>query len=162
VAWSWGFDAGSGEVWESDAAGCASLLELDDRELLLAAGLVRSGHWLRPQADALLELSLDDGCVDEALEAVAREPLSALVPPGLDCARLRLRVLPHRLLDARLAVCRATTAGRRPGRGASSTRSSSEPPSAKSERRTLWATRPLSSGSLASTISRSPHLENWR
>jgi len=108
VAWSWGFDAGSGEVWESDAAGCASLLELDDRELLLAASLVRSGHWLRPQAGALLELSLDDGCVDEALEEVAREPLAALVPPGLDCARLRLRVLPHRLLDARLAVCRAT------------------------------------------------------
>ena len=108
IAWRWGYDFASDCAWESDHCGCSSALELDDRELLLLAGLVRSGHWLKPATGRLLSLSLDAQPPDAALEAVVAEPLAALAGGGPPPLRLSLRLQPHGRLDARLAVCRAT------------------------------------------------------
>eukprot|EP00850_Spirogloea_muscicola_P009610 SM000054S18096 [mRNA] locus=s54:463962:467720:+ [translate_table: standard] len=57
ASYDWGFDGGD-TAWDVDAAGRVSLLELDDRELCILAGWLRTGLWLTPPALERLHVEL--------------------------------------------------------------------------------------------------------
>ncbi|KAK3250232.1 hypothetical protein CYMTET_40386 [Cymbomonas tetramitiformis] len=64
--WHWSLDRSSAEaseepqgfVWEADHTGVAQALELDDWEATLLCTWIKTGHWLHPEAQSLLDITL--------------------------------------------------------------------------------------------------------
>eukprot|EP00854_Cymbomonas_tetramitiformis_P025448 gene25448-31082_t len=62
----WSLDRSSAEaseepqgfVWEADHTGVAQALELDDWEATLLCTWIKTGHWLHPEAQSLLDITL--------------------------------------------------------------------------------------------------------
>ena len=118
LSFCWGYDARTDELWEVDHVGTGTTLQLDDREVVLLAGFVRSGFWLHPAAQRHVcvehDTQLDDSMTADGVsdaEHVA-EDVGALHATPVQPSRLplclTLRLRSGGRLKARLRVCPST------------------------------------------------------
>ena len=116
LSFCWGYSAPTDELWEADHSGMGTTLQLDDREVVLLSGMVRTGVWLHPGAEKHLRIRrLDPGqssSLPGDVDHVAGD-LRALHPaweaPGTQppvC--LTLRLARGGRLEAHLRVCPTT------------------------------------------------------
>ena len=116
LSFCWGYDAPTDELWEADHVGMGTHLQLDDREVVLLSGFVRTGVWLHPDVQKHLCIRLLDpeqsGALPGDVDHVAGD-LRALHPEAEATGKqppvgLTLRLRRGGRLAAHLRVCPTT------------------------------------------------------